>query len=196
MRIKRRKTSKKAKIWLGLGIALGGLSVVPFLLTYDYEVKSVDASGNIISWGVGINNWGTREGVNPKTNKEEVVNLRKDMYLKEGGGLFGSANYPTNYFKYHQYIEQCSKFDNKDAVYNTKELAQEVLNKSNEVMVFLYIGTATAALAGLIIIVSLNMIFLRWKYRLNDNNPTRAEVERYYESVDDEETFFVNYRGN
>ncbi len=197
MKGNKRKTSRKARAWFFAGLTLGGLSAIPFMWTFDYNVQTKDASGNIIRWGVGINNWGDKQYYDATAGVETVVNLKKDMYMKNGGGFFGTANYPTNYFKFHEYVDSCSKFDDKNAVYDTSALAQEVLDKSNQVLIFLYSGIALASLAGLMVIISFNTIYLRWRYKINNNNPTTEEVQSYYDSIDnDEETFYVNYRGN
>ncbi len=172
----RRNASQKARIWLVCGVALGGLSVIPFVLTFNTQVETKTGT-----WGVGLNNWATKtEYVDATTNTPiapvessafatpttpttskvitRTINMQKYMYLKQGGGFFGNANYPTNYFKYYDYVDQCSKFNDEDAVYD-QVTALAILDKLNTLMIFVYTGIAASAIAGLMIIISLNVLF-------------------------------------
>ncbi len=187
----KRKSSKRAVVCLLVGLGLGGASVIPFVLTFNQTVASGD-----FEYGIGLNNWGTRQDNSPVpagSAPAPVVNIAKDMHLQHGGGFFGKAKYPTDYFKFYEYVNQCTKFNNDKAVFN-QATAIKIKKELNTNMIYVLCGTAAASIAGLMILISLVVIFLRAKYKVNDNNPSRREIEAYYDSLEKEETYFVNYR--
>ncbi len=123
----KRKSCKKPVGFLLAGLALGFASTIPFLLTLNQTV----ASGDYV-YGVGINNWGTRQDntkpLKPGDPSHPFVDVSQDMHLKNGTGFFGKKKYPTDYFKFYEYVNQCSKFNNDKAILN-KETAILVKDK-------------------------------------------------------------------
>ena len=185
------KGLKKPAIWLCLGLALGGAGAIPLSLACDVTVKTDD---NII-WGVGLNNYGIKEDLSKVVDGKVVpVNLTKNMFLKNGGAAFKKVHYPTNYFKYYEYVKKCTNYTSPANIYNSAD-AKAIMPVLNNTMIFVLAGCAAEIVAAFIILVSLIMIMLRARYRPSREDYRLAVMPDYNDAADGiEELCFISYR--